>query len=50
MDQGTEMQWSFPIIHPAKAFQSLLGSFRDSAPQKEGEGTERCELQMPLSY
>lgn len=32
MDQGAEMQWSLPIIYPAKAFQNLLGSLRDSAP------------------
>lgn len=50
MDQGVEMQWSLPIIYPAKAFQNLLGSFRDSAPQEEGKGTERWKARMPLSY
>lgn len=36
MDQGAEIQWSLPIIYPAKAFQNLLGSFRDSSLRREG--------------
>lgn len=40
----------FTHYYPAKAFQNLRGSFRDSARQEEGKGTERCKIQMPLSY
>ena len=50
IDQGAEMQWSLPIIPPAKAFQNLLGSFRDLPHQKEGKGTERCQAHTPLNY
>lgn len=50
MDRGAEMQWSLPIIYPAKAFQNLRGSFRGSTPREEGKGAERRKVGTPLSH